>query len=165
MGVHFTFEFNLGDRRRQADPTRKLSDVIFSRFSIDLDMSHHQISITSQRIEPRNSWSELPSGLPLRNYFRQRTKIWNHWFITTANGTTNWILKWTRLEFTSRTWFRIKGWDFTKWLLCNNYVIKFWNSKNRNWRNKRHETSNGMFTKRKCVFTRRNWYSKRARKP
>ena len=65
MGVHFTFEFNLGDRRRQADPTRKLSDVIFDRFSIDLDMSHHQISITSQRIEPRNSWSGLPSGLPL----------------------------------------------------------------------------------------------------
>ena len=65
MGVHFIFEFNLGDRRRQADPTRKLGDVIFKRFSIDLDMSHHEISITSQRIEPRNFWSELPSGLPL----------------------------------------------------------------------------------------------------
>ena len=101
----------------------------------------------------------------LRNHFRQRTKIWNHWFITTANGTTNWILKWTRLEFSSRTWFRIKGWDFTKWLLCNDYVIEFWNTKNRNWRNKRHEASNGMFTKRKCVFARRNWYSKSARKP
>ena len=65
MGVHFTFEFNLGDKRRQADPTRKLGDVIFNRFSIDLDMSHHEVSITSQRIEVRNSWFELPSGLPL----------------------------------------------------------------------------------------------------
>ena len=65
MGVHFTFEFNLGDRRRRADPTRKLGDVIFNRFSIDLDMSHYEISITSQRIEFRNSGSELPSGLPL----------------------------------------------------------------------------------------------------
>ena len=54
--------------RRQAETggsTRKLSDVIFNRFSIDLDMSHHEFSITSQRIELRNSWSELPSGLPL----------------------------------------------------------------------------------------------------
>ena len=64
-GIHFNFEFNLGDRRRQADPTRKLGDVIFNRFSIDLDMSHHEVSITSQRIEVRNSWFELPSGLPL----------------------------------------------------------------------------------------------------
>ena len=65
MGVHFTFEFNLGDKRRQADPTRKLGDVIFNRFSIDLDMNHHEISITSQRTELWNSGSELPSGLPL----------------------------------------------------------------------------------------------------
>ena len=64
-GIHFTFKFYLGDRRRRADPTRKLGDVIFNRFSIDLDMSHHEISITSQRIELRNSWSELPSELPL----------------------------------------------------------------------------------------------------
>ena len=41
-GVHFTFEFNLGDRRIRHSPTRKLGDVIFNRFSIDLDMSHHE---------------------------------------------------------------------------------------------------------------------------
>ena len=29
-------------------------------------MNHHEISITSQRIELRNSWSELPSELPLK---------------------------------------------------------------------------------------------------
>ena len=44
-GVHFTFEFNLGERR--------------------IRHSHHENSITSQRIELRNSGSELPSGLPV----------------------------------------------------------------------------------------------------
>merc|ERR1711990_550305 len=77
MGVHFTFEFNLGDRRRRADPTRKLGDVIFNRFSIDLDMSHHEVSITSQRIEVRNSWFELPSGLPLRILKRGASSRWS----------------------------------------------------------------------------------------
>ena len=121
------------------------------------------VTIFMVQIVFNNLWHDCECGL--KNYFSQRTKIWNHWFITTANGTTNWILKWTRLEFSSRTRFQIKGWDLTKWLLCNDYVIKSWNPKNRNWRNKRHETSNGMFTKRKCVFARRNWYFKRARKP
>ena len=65
-GVHFTFEFNLRDRLIRHSPTPKLGDVIFNGFSIDLDMSHHDISLTSQRIELRNSWSELPSGLSLR---------------------------------------------------------------------------------------------------
>ena len=64
-GVHFTFEFDLGERRIRHSPTRKLNDVIFNRFWVDLDMSHHEISITSQRIELPNFGSELPSGLPL----------------------------------------------------------------------------------------------------
>ena len=64
-GIHFTFEINLGGRRIRHGPTRKLNDVIFNQFWVDLDVSHPEISITSQRIELRNSGFDLPSGLPL----------------------------------------------------------------------------------------------------
>ena len=67
-GIHFSFEFNLGERRIRHSPTRKLNDVIFNQFWVDLDMSHPEISITSQRIELQNSGSELPSGLPLNRH-------------------------------------------------------------------------------------------------
>ena len=38
-------------------------------------MSQHEISITSQKIEVRNSWSEFPSGLPLMKLFEIRAEI------------------------------------------------------------------------------------------
>ena len=43
-----------------------MDDVIFKRFRVDLDMSHHEISITSQRIELQKFESELSYGLPLK---------------------------------------------------------------------------------------------------
>ena len=64
-GIHFSFEINVGERRIRHGPTRKLNDVIFNQFWVDLDVSLPEISTSSQRIELRNFGSELPSGLPL----------------------------------------------------------------------------------------------------
>ena len=64
-GVNFSFEINLGERRIRHSPTRKLNDVIFNQFSVDLYMYHSEISIKSHRIDFRKSGSELPSGLSL----------------------------------------------------------------------------------------------------
>ena len=63
---HFDFTKWLCASGKKGQSRLRLFGTYLKVASVELDMSHHEISIISQRIEPRNSWSELPSGLPLR---------------------------------------------------------------------------------------------------
>ena len=105
--VHFTFEFNLEERRILHSPTRKLNDVIFNRFWVDLDMSHHEISITTQRIELRNSGSELPSGL-LLNFWRWNFFLESHLALQSRLAPTRPCASHVQGCFKFILWFLIK---------------------------------------------------------